>query len=152
MNLWQNFEIDQTKLINNGISFRYEKGIDEELKRKFIQFDKWLRRAYVFPVHINVSCKNCEKVKLMSGAMAYGSFRWFEDRAPYIRIPAKIDSQLYETFSREELYEQVLSSLVHELSHYYQWFLGLEQDNATSERQANYFRYRIIDKYYTLVS
>ena len=152
MNLWQNFEIDKTKWMNSGISFRYEKGIDKELKRKFTLFAKWLRRTYVFPVHMNVYVKDCIKVRLLSGAMAYGSFRWFEDRAPYIRIPAKIDSQLYETFSREELYEQVLSSLVHELSHYYQWFLGLEQDNATSERQANYFRYRIIDKYYTLVS
>lgn len=77
MNLWQNFEIDQTKLINNGISFRYEKGIDEELKRKFILFAKWLRRAYVFPVHINVSCKIAKRSNFMSGLWPMGSFRWF---------------------------------------------------------------------------
>ena len=36
---------------------------------------------------------------------------------------------------------------MHELSHYFQWVLDVEQDDKTSERQANYFRYRIIDKF-----
>ena len=46
------------------------------------------------------------------------------------------------------VYEQILSSLVHELTHYYQWVLALEQSDAVSERQANYFRYRILDRYF----
>ncbi len=64
-----------------------------------------------------------------------------------IRIAASIEEKLLSEYTREEIYEQILSSLVHEITHYYQWTLKLEQNNATSERQANYFRYRIIDKY-----
>ncbi len=147
MNLWQTFEISKTKYSNEGIFFRYEKGIDEGLRKKYILFAKWLRDTYVFPVPLNVYIKNCEKVRLMNGNWVYGSFRWFESRSPYIRIPSKIDPILYEKFDKEELYEQVISSLVHELSHYYQWILYKNQDDRTSERQANYFRYRIIDKF-----
>ncbi|MBR3575958.1 MAG: hypothetical protein IKL42_00970, partial [Clostridia bacterium] len=66
---------------------------------------------------------------------------------PHIRIPSKINLDLYQQHDQEELYEQVISSLVHELSHYFQWVLGIKQDDKTSERQANYFRYRIIDKF-----
>ncbi len=149
VNLWQYFEVKRSKCLENkGISFHYEKGIDGDLRKIYISFAKWLRKTYLFPIHINVYIKNCERVRLQSGTMAYGSFRWFEKRPPYIRIPSKIEPHLLNEFSKDELYEQILSSLVHELTHYFQWVLDLEQDDAVSERQANYYRYRIIEKYY----
>ena len=148
MNLWQTFEIgENTKYCNQGISFHYQKGIEDDLKKKYTSFARWLRKNYVFPVHINVYILNCEKVRLLNGCAAYGSFRWFKKRAPFIRIPSAIEPQLLDDYTRVEIYEQILSSLVHELSHYYQWILDLDQNNATSERQANYFRYRINEKY-----
>lgn len=149
MNLWQQFEIKKnTQYENHGISFHYQDGIEPELKQMYISFARWLRKTYVFPVHIHIHILNCEKVKLRSGQMAYGSFRWFAKRNPMIRIPSAIETHLLQEYTKEDIYEQILSSLVHELSHYYQWFLDLDQSNATSERQANYFRYRIIDKFY----
>ena len=149
MNLWQKFETERgLKADNKGIFFHYEKGIDDDLRKACILFAKWLRRRYIFPVRLNVYIKNCEKVRLLNGIMAYGSFRWFEKRTPYIRIPSKIESDLLNEFSKEEIYEQILSSLVHELTHYFQWVIDLEQSDAASERQANYYRYRIIEKYY----
>ena len=147
MNLWQTFEIGKTKYANGGISFHYEKGIDIALKAKYLSFEKWLRRTYVFPVHLNVYIKNCEKIQLLNGTWAYGSFRWFEKKPPYIRIPSAIHPDLYREYTPDELNEQVLSSLVHELSHYFQWICKKQQNDSTSERQANYYRYRIIDKY-----
>ena len=147
MNLWQTFEIGKTKYQNSGIVFRYEKGIDEKLKEIYKKFAKWLRQTYVFPARLTVYVKNCEKVKLLNGDMAYGSFRWFENKNPYIRIPSSIYPKLYEKYSEEELFEGVLSSLVHELTHYFQWVTGLEQEDKVSEKQANFYRYRIIDKF-----
>ncbi|MBQ7827913.1 MAG: hypothetical protein IJ386_06565 [Clostridia bacterium] len=148
MNLWQNFEIDKnTKYCNAGISFHFEKEIEDELRTKYISFAKWLRKNYVFPVHVNIYILNSIKVRLADGRMAYGSIRWFKKRNPLIRIPSAVEHELLKEYTKEEVYEQILSSLVHELTHYYQWVLGEEQSNSTSERQANYFRYRIIDKY-----
>ena len=56
--------------------------------------------------------------------------------------------EFYQQYDKEELYEQVLSSLVHELSHYFQWVSDVEQDDKATERQANYFGYRIMDQYH----
>lgn len=77
--------------------------------------------------------------------MAYGSFRWYSARTPNIRVPSAIEPELLHEYTQDEIYEQILSSIVHELTHYYQWVLDLEQSDAISERQANYYRYRIID-------
>lgn len=148
MNLWQRFEIKRgLTMENRGISFHYEAGIDAELKKEYERFGRWLRKNYCFPVHIHVYILNCERVKLRNGNMAYGSFRWFPKRPPYIRIPSAIEADLMEEYTPEEIYDSMLSSLVHELTHYYQWVSAFEQSDAVSERQANYFRYRIVDKF-----
>lgn len=148
MNLWQKFEKSRNKSFESQkLSFRYEDGIDDELKRLYQSFAMWLKDNYVFPVSLNIYILNCEKIRLKNGNMAYGSFRWYPKKNPVIRIPSAINSDLLEEYTPEEIYEQILSSLVHELTHYFQWVLGSEQSNATSERQANYYRYRIIEKY-----
>ena len=84
---------------------------------------------------------------LKNGNWAYGSFRWFPKKTPMIRVASAIETELLQEYTLDELHEQILSSLVHEITHYYQWISKLEQSNATSERQANYFRYRIIEQY-----
>ena len=149
MNLWQSFEVSrETKYENQGISFHYQKGLDADLKKKYISFAAWLRKNYIFPVHVNVYILNCTTIRLINGKTAYGSFRYFPKRNPFIRIPSAVESELLNEYTIDEIHEQILSSLVHELSHYYQWILGADQSNAASEWQANYFRYKIIEKYY----
>ena len=146
MNLWEKFEIKHhTK--NQGISLHFEDGVDQTLKSKYLSFARWLRKNYAFPVHIHVYIINAEKIRLQNGHLAYGSFRWFPKRTPIIRVASAIEEDLLNKYTPEEIYEQILSSLVHELTHYYQWVLGLEQSNSTSEHQANYYRYRVIWQY-----
>lgn len=148
MGLWNNFALKKTNKLNEGISLFFEKGIEDGLKKEYVSFAKWLRKNYVFPVHINVYILNCEKIKLLNGSLAYGSFRWFPNRKPIIKIPSLINYNYYKGFSKKEIYENILSSLVHELTHYYQWIECLEQNDYNSERQADYYRYKILDKYY----
>ncbi|MBE6756866.1 MAG: hypothetical protein E7555_10485 [Ruminococcaceae bacterium] len=149
MNLWQTFEMGKNQSFENQeIIFHYEKGIDYELKKLYHSFGKWLKSNYVFPVRINIYILNCEKIRLRNGQMAYGSFRWFPHKTPIIKIPSAVEKGLLNDYTIDEIHEQILSSLVHELTHYYQWILNLEQSNSLSERQANYYRYRIIEKYY----
>lgn len=147
MNLWQLFEKGVCQAQSKRLSFHYEQGIDSALKIRYIDFAKWLRKTYVFPVRLNVYILNQEKITLRNGKQAYGNFRWFAHRPPIIKIPSKIEPELFETWTLDEIYESILSSLVHEITHYYQWVLDLEQSNTTSERQANFFRYRMIHKY-----
>ena len=127
MNLWQEFYIQNQKNVENaGISFHYEKGIDEKLKNKYINFATWLRKTYIFPVRLNVYVLNTEKVSLKNGNLVYGKFCWYPKKTPNIKIPSKISMPLLEEFSIDEIYDSILSSLVHELTHYYQWVKGIE--------------------------
>ena len=147
MNIWKSFE-RKCKIESQGLSLHFDKGLDCVLKEKYISLAKWLRANYAFPIHINVYILNVEKIQLKNGLLAYGSFRWFSKRPPIIKVASAIEADLFKEYHLDELHEQILSSLIHEITHYYQWVLGLEQTNATSERQANYFRYRIIEQYY----
>jgi hypothetical protein len=148
MNLWQQFALSHANTqASQGISLHFEKGIDPEFRRLCIKFASWLRQNYSFPIHANIYIKNCRTVRLMNGRFVYGSFRFFETKPPYIRIPAQIDPQEYEECEDIEIYYSILGSLVHELTHYFQWVAGLDQSDAVSERQANHFRFRIIEQF-----
>ena len=149
MNIWQRFEKDRTAEYNDaGISFHYEKGLDPELKKKYLAFAKWLRKTYFFPVRLNVYILNREMVRLRSGEWAYGSFRWYKQRSPRIKVPSRITPESSADHTPDEIHDTIMSSLVHELTHYYQWVLRLDQSDAVSEKQANHYRYRILDMYY----
>lgn len=149
MGLWNSFKIKSNiNAINGGISLHFEKGIEEDLRYEYIDFVKWLRKSYTFPIHINVYILNCEKVKLQNGNLAYGSFRWFKNRPPRIRIPSLINYNDYIGLTKEEIYITIMSSLVHELTHYYQYVKNLEQSDNNSERQADYYRFRILELFY----
>ena len=91
MNLWQEFSIKHQKTDpNEGVSFRYEKGVDAALKNEYICFANWLRKHYVFPKHLTVFVRDAETVSLKNGTQVYGKFRWYENRNPRIEIPSSI--------------------------------------------------------------
>jgi len=147
MNIWSTFEKKRYQE-SKGISLHFDKGIDKDLKRKYISLVKWLRTNYAFPIHVTVYIINAEQIPLRNGHLAFGSFRWFDKRTPIIRVASAIETHVLTELSVDDLHEQILSSLIHEITHYFQWVLKIEQRNATSERQANYFRYRILEQYY----
>lgn len=134
--------------IRTGIAFRFEKGVHADIKTLFIDFAKWLRNNFNFPIRVAVYIKSSETVTLRNGNIAWGSFKYFGTYdEPYIRIPTGDYLQQAESVGKEEAAYAILSSLVHELTHYFQWINQLEQTDRSSEWQANYYRYRIIDLY-----
>lgn len=145
-NLWESYAVKNCPQETAGLRLHVERGIAPELRDKFIVLTKRLRKEYVFPIPISVYVVNSEKVTLRSGKQTYGSFRWFPKRTPRITVPAAYEKSELEKHGREELDVMILSSLIHELTHYYQYCSDLEQSNATSEKQANYYRYLIIEK------
>ncbi|MBO7519147.1 MAG: hypothetical protein J6T73_00070, partial [Clostridia bacterium] len=77
------------------------------------------------------------------------SFKWFNKRTPIIKIPSSVGEELKQEYTNEEINEMILSSLIHEITHYYQWVEGLKQTNAITERQANFYRYRILNEFFS---
>ena len=151
MNPWksQNYKkIYDNQDIRTGIALRFEKGVHGDIKSLFTDFTKWLRKNYYFPIRVVVYVKESETIKLMNGSMAWGSFRYFDTfDEPYIRIPTDDYLKQAEIEGKENAAYTILSSFVHELTHYFQWVNQFEQTDRGSEWQANYYRNRIIDLY-----
>ncbi|MDD4495489.1 MAG: hypothetical protein PHV32_14325 [Eubacteriales bacterium] len=115
-----------------------------------MDFSKWLRQNYEFPILVQIYIKKCEKVQLANGMWTYGSF-WYPNSLliePYIRIPTGDYLERVKERGQDAALEEILSSLVHELTHYFQWINQIDQSERSSEWQANYYRYRILDLYY----
>ena len=142
MNLWKKYARN-AGLENRGFSLRFEQGIDPEFRQLCLTFAAWLRRHYRFPVHLNIYIKNCKTITLLDGRKAYGGFRYFEQKPPYIRIPAQYDPEKQKGWDPLEIHYSILGSLIHELTHYFQWVEGAEQ----TESQANYYRFRILRQF-----
>lgn len=107
-----------------------------------------VRMNYHFPIRLTVYVKESETITLMNGDVAWGSFRFFDTfDEPYIRIPTGDYLIRAEIEGKEIAALSILSSLVHELTHYFQWVNDFEQTDRGSEWQANYYRNRIIDLY-----
>ena len=133
---------------SGALRLHFEEGVEAPLRRYFLRFAQWLRETYVFPTTLNVYVLARERVCLRDGSSVYGLFRSFDRRPPLIRIPAAVEAALREDCTDEEIYEMILSSFAHELTHYFQWALDLPQTAEESERQANFYRYRILDRYH----
>lgn len=151
MNPWKSEKFNSIYLnsdVRTGIALRFEKGVHKDIKLLFINFTKWLRKNYVFPIRVTVYVKERETITLRNGNVAWGSFRFFDTYdEPYIKIPTGDYLKRAETEGKEDASYTILSSLVHELTHYFQWVNQFIQSDRASEWQANYYRYRIIDLY-----
>lgn len=151
MNPWKAkkyIKIYENSDVRTGIALRFEKGVHEDIKSLFNDFAKWLRTNYDFPIRVVVYVKESETVTLRNGNVAWGSFRYFDTfDEPYIRIATGDYLEKAELVGKENAGYTILSSLVHELTHYFQWINQFEQSDRGSEWQANYYRNRIIDLY-----
>ncbi len=143
MNPWQArryIDIYKSNPNQSGIKIRFY-GIDQQLKMIFKDFTLWLQKQYSFPIRINVKVTNKNRTRLKTGEYTYGLFRY---ESMYEDVKMIIPTGGY---NKKWCAADILSSYVHELTHYMQWINQFDQDDNSSERQANYHRYRILDKY-----
>lgn len=147
MSLWEKFEKENCNLKNNNIRIRIDKSISKKLRKEYLSLIKYLRNKYVFPYRLNIYAVNKYQVKLMDGRLAWGKFHWYESKDSYIVIPSKIDKDELNGYTLEEEYTAVLGELIHELTHYFQMCLDLKQSDKASEKQADYYRFKILDEW-----
>ena len=147
MSLWKQFEKTNCNLENKTIRIRFEKGIHKALRNDYLLLIKYLRKKYVFPYRLNIYVINKNQVKLMDGRMSWGKFHWYLSKDSYIVIPSKVEKSKLNGYTLTEEYYSILGSLIHELSHYYQMCSDLKQNDRVSEKQADYYRFKILDEW-----
>ena len=132
-----------------GIRFRYDPTVDPEVRRALMQFSKWLRKEYIFPLRIQVYVKGTPTVRAKDGDMVAGLF--FEPEVyswePYILIATGDYDDLCQKNGKDNALASILSTLCHELTHYYQWINGIALTDIGMERQAARYASYILSEY-----
>jgi len=112
-----------------GIRIKYDKGIDTLLVDQIDELVKYLSKHYYFPVRVNIHVTAHKRYKSSEdGHVYYGVFHdnvdAYEKRKLYPKI--YVAGQLCRSVS----IEQILYVILHELSHYFQWFFDELKDRS----------------------
>lgn len=123
----------------SGIRFKfynYREAFDEATAEDIKRFIVFLRKNYYFPIRLNILfCDTPGFHDPIDNHIYYGAFYSMDDEKrmvyPRISIAAKV--------TKNNSLDDILFYLVHEITHYYQWYF-LEEDKRTSrslELEAN---------------
>lgn len=106
----------------SGIRIRGARG-QTEVKDALIRYAKWLRREYEFPIRVPVYLFPGETIVTQDGDHVAASFFTPYDREeePFIRIATGDFPELKQTQGRDNALAAFISSLSHEIVHYFQW-------------------------------
>jgi len=141
---FKNEYIDSAK--ETGIRCVFSKEFNEDTRTEIMQFIKFIRANYYFPIRVKIWFDNeTHFVNQTDGHKYYGVFYDGDSdktKYPKIYIAAKQ--------TEKNSIEDILFSIAHELTHYYQWYF-LEDDKRTDrslEIEANKWTKYILYTYY----
>lgn len=121
-----------------GIRITYDDGLDPELIARTNELVKYLRKHYYFPVRCNIVITNHRRYHSREdGHIFYGVFIDNENVCPNRKLYPRIAvaGQLWKYLSVEDVH----FTLLHELTHYFQWFFDEEKGRTdrSIELEAN---------------
>ena len=132
-----------------GIRFRFDKSVDAEVKRTCLEFASWLRSEYHFPVRVPIYVKGTKRIRAKDGDLVVGTF--FEPFSysdePYIRVATGDYLELCNEVGKDNALASILTSIAHELTHYFQWINNLQLTPIGAERQATKYSKYILYEY-----
>ena len=136
-------------MFRSGLRMRYDVEVNEDVRRSVSEFVFWLRKEYTFPKRVCVYVKADRRIKSMKGDMVCGTFfrPADRDREPYIRIATGDYVELLAKWDRDNALAAILSTLAHELTHYFQWLNDLDLTLIGEERQATCYARQILSDY-----
>ena len=128
---------------------RFDKNVDEEVRRACLEFGKWLRQEYYFPIRVPIYVKSAYKLKTRDGGLVIGTFFEPFDRSkePYARIATGDYYDLIAKWGKNDAIYSILHTIAHELSHYFQWINDVKLTPIGEERQATNYAYYVMYDY-----
>jgi hypothetical protein len=132
---------ENNKEARTGIRIKSDPEVHSEVKRACIEFAKWLRKEFEFPIRVPVYLKKDKliKNKISKEMVTATFFAPFDKNAePYIRVATGDYEDMLKQTGKDEALANILSSICHELGHYYQWIDGLEFDEEEAENNSDY--------------
>lgn len=137
--------------VRTGLRLRFDADVDPEVRRACIEFARWLRSQYEFPIRVPVYVKSSFRIRAMDGDMVCGTFfrPYSMHVEPYARIATGDYSDLLAEMGKDAALASILNSMAHELTHYFQWLNQLKLTEIGEERQAKIYAREIVGDYIT---
>ena len=146
---WKSYDCFIDSHLRKGLIIRIQKDVNDEVKLACLDFAKWLRKKYEFPIRVPIYIRSSAKIRTNSGD--YCSAKIFEPYEyciePYISIAVGNIEERIRDSGRNNALAGILGSMAHELTHYFQWINRNKLTDKQAERQANYYRARILSEY-----
>ena len=149
MNRWKNYILMANPNPRTGLRLVFDRTVDPEVRRACKEFASWLRKDYIFPIRLPVYIKGAKYIKARDGDLVYGTFLGPDDYAlePYIRVATGDFVNIKNWEEKDNKLAGILSTIAHEITHYYQWINALELTPIGEERQASRYAQYILDEY-----
>ena len=141
-NLYQNLAA------TTGLRVRYADAIDDEIRTNVDGLVRYLRRFYFFPVRCNVYVTNHSSYQSeYDGHKYYGVF--YNNEGIYKKKKLYPEIYVAGKVNKHFAIEHIMFSLLHELSHYYQWIGDREngRNDRSIESEATRWANRILEEY-----
>ncbi|PJI07265.1 MULTISPECIES: tetratricopeptide repeat protein [Clostridium] len=121
-------------MIRGGLRIRYESHMDLQLKDIIIEFARWLRKKYIFPIRLTIYIRYEYKSKANNSDKFLASFLEpdSEKYNPHIRVEVK--NHRDDVDDTNEFRKYILISIAHEIIHYMQWIKKVD----FCEKEAEY--------------
>lgn len=146
---WEKYILHDSHNYKTGMYMRFDKDVNFCVKEFCKLFAKWVRKEFVFPIRVNVYVKSSYRIKAKDGEMVVGTF-WRPESLcmnSYIRIATGDYEDLVEEIGKENAMWAILSTLAHELSHYFQYVNNISLTPKGEERQAMLYSKYILGDY-----
>ena len=152
MNIWKSDsweEYYKYRTYRSGLRIRYDENVDSEVKRAIKECACWLRSKHRFPKRVCIYVKSERRIIATNGEKVCGTF-WRpadRDKEPYIRLATGDYSELLKQIGKDNALASILISMLHELTHYFQWLNDVELTLIGEERQATNYSRKLIAEY-----
>lgn len=148
-NNWKQYAETSSQKARKSIRFRFKNNVNQEVRRACIEFGHWLRREFCFPLRVTIYFKSDPFIKAYDGEDVSATFfePFSKNREPYIRIATGDYHKMLKEWGKDNALAAILGSIAHELTHYFQWLNNVNLTDSGSEKQASYYRKKILAEY-----
>ena len=127
--------------------YEYDNVFDATVVTEINRFITFLRKHYYFPIRLNILFCNTQGFKHhLDNHTYYGAFYSMDDENRKIYPRISIAANVSENNSLQD----ILFTLAHEITHYYQWYFWEEaqRTDQSLEIEANKWAKYILDVYF----
>lgn len=134
----------------SGLRVRCEQGVNSKVRQSCLDFAKWLRLSFEFPIRVVVYLKKAYQIKTQDGkemvsATFFGPYSKKEE--PYIRVSTGDFQELVSVQGEDNAILAILNSIAHEIIHYQQWLSNPDFDEDLTEKEAEEKSVKLVDEY-----